>query len=113
MNRRFPLLIGIAAATLSGASACTWQQAYSASQTWQRNACNKLVEQTERERCLASADMGYDDYRKSALPGEKRSLSGSVYWGGGDSRWRLVGHWRDTQPEKLGDNGNRLEQVTH
>ena len=57
-------LIGIAAAMLSVAAGCTWQQAYSASQTWQRNACNRLVEQTERERCLSNANMSYDDYRR-------------------------------------------------
>jgi hypothetical protein len=43
---------------------CTWQQGYSASQTWQRNACNRLVEQTERERCLSNTNMTYDDYRR-------------------------------------------------
>jgi hypothetical protein len=46
------------------AAGCTWQQAYSASQAWQRNACNRLVEQTERERCLGNASMTYEDYRR-------------------------------------------------
>ncbi len=45
---------------------CTWQQAYSAGQTWQRNACNRLIEQTERERCLSNASMPYDDYRRKS-----------------------------------------------
>ena len=53
-----------AAAMLLGASGCTWQQAYSAGQGWQRNACNRLVEQTERERCLSNANMSYEDYRR-------------------------------------------------
>ncbi len=57
-------LIGAAAAILSVASGCTWQQAYSAGQTWQRNACNRLVEQTERERCLSNANMTYEEYRR-------------------------------------------------
>lgn len=52
-----------AAAMLLGASGCTWQQAYSAGQGWQRNACNRLVEETERERCLSNANMSYEDYR--------------------------------------------------
>jgi len=59
----FPALaaaVGVAFA-LSG---CTWQQAYSAGQEWQRNACNRLLEQSERERCLSSASMSYDDYRR-------------------------------------------------
>ncbi len=57
-------LIGAAAVILSVASGCTWHQAYSAGQTWQRNACNKLVEQTERERCLSNSNMPYEDYRR-------------------------------------------------
>ena len=57
-------LIGAAAAILSVASGCTWQQAYFAGQQWQRNACNRLVEQTERERCLSTANMSYEDYRR-------------------------------------------------
>jgi len=56
-------LIGIAAAMLS-VRGCTWQQAYSAGQAWQRNACYRLVEQTERERCLGNANVTYEDYRR-------------------------------------------------
>ncbi len=61
---RLICLIGSAAAVLSAASACTWQQAYSSGQGWQRNACNRLIEQTERERCLSNASMSYEDYRR-------------------------------------------------
>jgi hypothetical protein len=57
-------LIGATAAILSVASGCTWQQAYSAGQAWQRNACNRLIEQTERERCLRNADLPYEEYRR-------------------------------------------------
>ena len=64
-------LIGAAAAILSVASGCTWQQAYSAGQQWQRNACNRLVEQTERERCLQSTNMSYGDYRRQAEEAKK------------------------------------------
>ncbi len=64
-------LIGAAAAILSVASGCTWQQAYSAGQQWQRNACNRLVEQTERERCLQSTNMSYEDYRRQAEGAKK------------------------------------------
>ena len=48
------------------ASACSWQQAYSAAQGYQRNACNRLVEQTEHDRCLASTGMSYDTYQRQA-----------------------------------------------
>lgn len=61
---RLTCLIVAAAATLSVASGCTWQQAYSAGQEWQRNACNRLVEQIERERCLSNSKMSYEDYRR-------------------------------------------------
>jgi hypothetical protein len=64
-------LIVAAAAMLSVASGCTWQQAYSAGQQWQRNACNRLVEQTERERCLSNANMSYADYRRQIEGTEK------------------------------------------
>jgi hypothetical protein len=63
---RLICLIGAAVAILSVALGCTWQQAYSAGQEWQRNACNKLVEQTERERCLSNSNMTYDDYRRQS-----------------------------------------------
>ena len=61
---RLTAVIGAAAAVLSVVSGCTWQQAYSAGQAWQRNACKNLVEQTERERCLSNTTMPYDDYRR-------------------------------------------------
>ena len=67
---RLTSLIGSAALVLSAAG-CTWQQAYSASQTWQRNACNRLIEQTERERCLSNTNMTYDDYRRQTEGAKK------------------------------------------
>ncbi|MET0165541.1 MAG: hypothetical protein ABWY07_07130 [Burkholderiales bacterium] len=57
-------LLGIVSAILSAASGCTWQQAYSVRQEWQRNACNRFIEQTERELCLSSTNMSYDEYRR-------------------------------------------------
>jgi len=60
---RLASLIASAALGLSVAG-CTGQQAYSAGQTWQRNACNRLIEQTERERCLSNTNMTYEDYRR-------------------------------------------------
>ena len=62
--------LGIAA-FLSAAPGCSWQQAYYASQTWQRNACQKLVESIERERCLAGAGLSYDDYRRRSEGAKK------------------------------------------
>jgi hypothetical protein len=56
-------VVGTSAAILSVASGCTWQQAYSSAQGWQRNACYRVADQSERERCLASTGVSYDDYR--------------------------------------------------
>jgi hypothetical protein len=56
--------LALAAGIAFAAAGCTWQQAYSAGQEWQRNACNRLLEQSERERCLGSSSMSYDDYRR-------------------------------------------------
>jgi uncharacterized membrane protein len=53
--------IVIAAAVLAG---CTWQQAYDSAQGWQRNACYRIIEQTERDRCLAGTGMSYEQYRR-------------------------------------------------
>jgi len=62
-------LIGAAAAILSG---CTWQQVgYFAGQQWQRGACYRLVEQTERERCLSNANMSYEEYRRQTEGAKK------------------------------------------
>jgi hypothetical protein len=47
------------------ATGCTWQQtAYFVGQQWQRNACNRLPDQFERERCFSNANMSYDEYRR-------------------------------------------------
>ena len=61
-----------AAAMMLGASGCTWRQAYSAGQGWQCNECNRLVEQTERERCLSNANMSYEDYRRQTESAAKK-----------------------------------------
>ena len=68
---RLTAAIGAAAAILSLASGCTWQQAYSAGQTWQRNACSKLPDQGERDRCLGNTAMSYDDYRRQSEAAKK------------------------------------------
>jgi hypothetical protein len=43
---------------------CTWQQAYDTAQAWQRNACLRIMDTQERERCLAGTRMSYEDYRR-------------------------------------------------
>ena len=57
-------LSAVAVLALVAATGCSWQQAYSSAQGWQRSACYRLVEQAERDRCLANAAMPYDEYRR-------------------------------------------------
>jgi hypothetical protein len=43
---------------------CSLRQAYDSVQGWQRNACSRVVDAIERERCVASTTTSYDDYRR-------------------------------------------------
>jgi hypothetical protein len=58
---RLNVLIGAALLALAG---CSWQQAFLSAQGWQRNQCNRLTEQAERDRCLKNTKMSYEDYRR-------------------------------------------------
>ncbi len=49
-------------------SGCSTQQLYSTGQAWQRNQCHTLLDQQERERCIANASASYETYRKQSLP---------------------------------------------
>ncbi len=53
-------LLAVALAT----TACSWQTGYLTGQQWQRNACNRIPDQLERDRCLGSTDMSYVEYRR-------------------------------------------------
>jgi hypothetical protein len=73
LSARRAFAVGCAAAiAAAGATGCTTQQAYSSAQAWQRNECNRQVEQTARERCLAGTGMSYDDYRRRTEDGPKQ-----------------------------------------
>ena len=65
MNSRI-LTAAIATAALAVATGCTTQQLYSTGQSWQRNQCTRLVDQQERERCLANAGASYETYKKQS-----------------------------------------------
>jgi hypothetical protein len=54
----------VAVAIAAAASGCTWQQGYASGQAWQRNACNRLPEQIERDRCLGQTNTSYEDYKR-------------------------------------------------
>ncbi|MBL8446730.1 MAG: hypothetical protein JNJ44_04870 [Zoogloeaceae bacterium] len=47
---------------------CTAQQLYATGQSYQRNQCARLPDQTEREKCLRDASLGYDDYQRETRP---------------------------------------------
>ena len=65
MNSRI-LTAAIVAATLTVTSGCATQQLYSTGQAWQRNQCTRLVDQQERERCMANAGASYETYKKQS-----------------------------------------------
>jgi len=48
------------------ASGCTAQQAYRSGQAWQRQACTRVLDAQERDRCSAATGPSYDDYRREA-----------------------------------------------
>lgn len=65
MNFRV-LAAAVVAATLTVATGCATQPLYSTGQSWQRNQCTQLVDQQERERCLANAGASYEAYKKQS-----------------------------------------------
>ena len=58
------LRLTVLIASMFATTGCTWQQAYSSAQEWQRNQCYRLPDQAERERCLANTAMSFDDYKR-------------------------------------------------
>jgi hypothetical protein len=68
MNRCFVFSIAIACGLASG---CTSQQLYATGQSYQRNQCQKMPDQSERERCLSNAGTSHDDYKREADSGAK------------------------------------------
>lgn len=65
MNFRI-LTAAVATAALTVATGCATQQLYSTGQAWQCNQCTRLVDQLERERCLANAGASYETYKKQS-----------------------------------------------
>jgi hypothetical protein len=45
-------------------SGCSAQQLYDAGQSWQRNYCNRFVEDSERARCKAGANVPYATFKR-------------------------------------------------
>jgi hypothetical protein len=59
------ILVPALLATGLALAGCSSQQLYSAGQGWQRNACNRLPDGTDRERCLADADRSRDAWQRA------------------------------------------------
>jgi hypothetical protein len=64
-------IIGIATAALIAGSGCTAQQLYAIGQSWQRNECDRLMDQQERDRCLSSTSISYAAYKKQSGSGSE------------------------------------------
>jgi len=61
------LLISIAATGCS-----SWRQVvYYSGQQWQRNECNKIADQNERQQCMKRTDMSFGEYRRQTEDGTK------------------------------------------
>ena len=63
---RFSILITLVLTCSAASSGCTSQQGYASAQSWQRSECNKQLDQSERDRCMANASMPYDDYKRES-----------------------------------------------
>jgi hypothetical protein len=53
----------IGTALLAG---CSTQQAYYSAQQYERNQCERMLDQGARERCLANAAASYEGYKRRA-----------------------------------------------
>jgi hypothetical protein len=62
MNK--PVLFCLALMAAFVVSACSNEQTYNSLQNYQKNQCNKRVDNVERERCLQEADTSYGEYKK-------------------------------------------------
>jgi hypothetical protein len=66
------LSIFIISLACSLSAGCTQQQLYATGQAYQRNQCQQLLEQGERDRCLSKTNSSYDDYKREADSGKKQ-----------------------------------------
>jgi hypothetical protein len=67
---RLALVCAALAALLAG-TGCTSQQVYQTGQEWQKNQCNELPDNAERERCLNGTNTRYEDYKRQTQPERK------------------------------------------
>jgi hypothetical protein len=63
---RITLLVLLTTVQAVALSACTSRMAYESGQAMQRNACDKIADMQERQRCMARVNMPYDKYQREA-----------------------------------------------
>ncbi len=68
-------LYGLACCSLAivVTTGCTTQQAYITGQEWQRNQCNQMIDNAERNRCLEQMNTSYEDYKRQTEELKKQS----------------------------------------
>jgi prophage tail gpP-like protein len=67
MSKSFFPPRALLAGALGGAlvlAACSSQQTYGLGQGWQRTECNKMPDADQRQRCMASAAMSFDEFQR-------------------------------------------------
>ena len=64
--KRMKRRVCIAFALVCAASGCTSEQLYGAGQGWQRNECNRVLDQGDRERCLERANVSQGEYQRQS-----------------------------------------------
>lgn len=55
-----------------GLTGCSTQQLYTTGKSWQRNECNRLMDQLDRDRCLSSTSISYETYKKQSGVGDEQ-----------------------------------------
>lgn len=71
MKSRISIIGSAMAALLLTGTGCTTQQLYNTGQAWQRNECNRLMDQQERSRCLSSTSTSYEAYKQQSGTGSE------------------------------------------
>lgn len=59
-------LIAVTLSLAAGLPACSSQQLYGGGQEWQRTECRKIMDSQDRQRCMASANTSYDEYKRQS-----------------------------------------------
>ena len=45
---------------------CSAQQIYDTGQSWQRNQCSNIIDQSQRAQCLSNTDTPYNRYKQQS-----------------------------------------------